>query len=291
MSMEERNEDVASGRYQPDPEWGTWDVEAETAEDAETIACEQPQEGGWDDSGAEERRTAVVCSNGHEWVVYNTALREGWLMTQCVNCGAMETIDDPSPEEWSAAFHAPSRPYHWSDSTRVTERGYGAPRVIRATHGPRCACPSQQSLPESQGCDRIPGGIWVHPDRLSDEEKAELIDFADFVGESDLCSRLLPAFIRHVESDSAERCYRVIRAIVDRIEEFDFVGLHCSPPVVARIIREYASWESQEREGTDVGVSALAEVHTSLSGRQAPADESIEQTIAALEEAARELDV
>src|SRR5208337_4129611 len=51
----------------------------------------------------EQRRTAVLCANDHEWVVYSTALLEGWLMLQCVECGAMGTIDDPSPEEWSGA--------------------------------------------------------------------------------------------------------------------------------------------------------------------------------------------
>src|SRR5262245_56911678 len=97
-----------------------------------------------------------VSGRGHEWVVYSTALREGWLMLQCVECGAMGTIDDPAPEEWSAAYDAPAIPYRWHDSTRVTEREYAAPRVIRAVHGPRCECPSQQSLPESRGYDRVP---------------------------------------------------------------------------------------------------------------------------------------
>jgi hypothetical protein len=38
------------------------------------------------------------------------------------------------------------------------------------------------------------------------------------------------------------RCHRVIHTIVDRIERFDVIGLHCSPPVVAWIIREFAAW-------------------------------------------------
>jgi hypothetical protein len=104
------------------------------------------------------------------------------------------------------------------------------------------------SLPENKGYERVPGGIWEHSNRLSDREKAELFDLADFVGESDLCSRLLPAFIRCVESDTGHRCHPTIHTIVDRIEEIDAVGLHRSPSVVARIFREYASWESQRRE-------------------------------------------
>jgi hypothetical protein len=194
---------------------------------------------------AEQRRTADLCMHGHEWVVYSTALREGWLMLQCVECGAMGTIDDPSPEEWSDAFHAPSRPYAWRDNTRVTDRSVASPRVIRAVHGPRCDCPSERSLPENKGYERVPDGIWEHSNRLSDREKAELSDFAEFVGESDLCSRLLPAFTRFIESDTGHLCHQIIHSIVDRIETFDALGLHCSPSVVARTIREYASWETR----------------------------------------------
>ena len=193
----------------------------------------------------EQPRTAVLCTNDHEWVVYSTALLEGWLMLQCVECGAMGTIDDPSPEEWSDAFHAPSRPYRWRDNARVTDRGVASPRVIRAVHGPLCDCPSERSLPQNKGYDRVPDGIWEHSNRLSDREKAELSNFAEFVGESDLCSRLLPAFTRFIESDTGHLCHQIIHTIVDRIETFDAVGLHCSPSVVARIIREYASWETR----------------------------------------------
>src|SRR4051812_49320137 len=55
-------------------------------------------------SGQEQRtdgdRTPALCIHDHEWVVYSTALQEGWLMIQCVRCWAMGTIDDPSAEEW-----------------------------------------------------------------------------------------------------------------------------------------------------------------------------------------------
>src|SRR5262245_19854259 len=55
----------------------------------------------------------------HEWAVFSTALGEGWLMLQCVNCGHHATIEDPSHEEWSEAYHAPSRPYRWCCESRV----------------------------------------------------------------------------------------------------------------------------------------------------------------------------
>ena len=62
----------------------------------------------------------VECD--HEWVVFSTALNEICLLVQCVQCGAVRTVDSPSKAEWSEAFHAPSRPYRWHDASRVTIR-------------------------------------------------------------------------------------------------------------------------------------------------------------------------
>lgn len=183
------------------------------------------------------------CQTGHEWVVYSTALLEGWLMLQCVECHAMGTIDDPSKHEWSGAFHAPSRPYRWRDATRVTVRGYASPRVIRAIDGPRCDCPSQRTLPANRGYERVPGGIWEHPGGLSDAEKAELLEVAEFVEGSDLCSSLLPLFNRCYEEDTGFRHSQATHTIVGRIERWGLKGIHCSPAVMARIIREFATWE------------------------------------------------
>lgn len=67
----------------------------------------------------------------HEWIVFSTALSEGWLMLQCVECGMHGTVNDPSADEWSAAFHAPSKPYRWAENDRVTLRGAGPTYVSR----------------------------------------------------------------------------------------------------------------------------------------------------------------
>ena len=56
----------------------------------------------------------------HSWVVFSTALEEGWLMVQCTKCGLHGTVDDPTMEEWSRAFHAPATPYPWTDESRIT---------------------------------------------------------------------------------------------------------------------------------------------------------------------------
>lgn len=180
----------------------------------------------------------------HEWVVFSTALREGWLMLQCVECGEMGVVKDPSSAEWSEAFRAPSRPYRWKDGPRVVEQGRAFARVIRAIDGPACPCPSQRSLPEPRGYERVPGGIWEHSDALSPEDRKELTDLADFVGQTDLCSFLFPLFIRSCEADTQLRHCGAVHTIIGRIGAWDEAGIHCSPSVVARIIREYAAWEA-----------------------------------------------
>jgi hypothetical protein len=164
-------------------------------------------------------------------------------MLQCIECGAVATVDGPSKKELSAAYHAPSRPYLWKDGTRVTPTGFAAPRVIRAIEGRRCQCPSQRSLPAGRGYERVPGGIWEHADRLSVTVKAELNDLSEFVRRSDLCSRLLPHFIRCCEAETGRRHSKATHTLMDRIEEYDSAGLHCSPAVLARIVLEYAAWD------------------------------------------------
>ena len=84
----------------------------------------------------------------------------------------------------------------------------------------------------------------MHTEVFSDKVKAELIELADFVGGSELCSHLLPLFIRSCEADSGLRHPEAMHTIVDRIEEVDLEGLHCSPSVVARIIRDFAEYQA-----------------------------------------------
>jgi hypothetical protein len=184
------------------------------------------------------------CNPSHEWVVYSTALAEGWLMLQCVECGLMGTIEEPSLEEWRQAFHAPSRPYPWLDAGRVVHKQIAPFRVIRAIDSPPCPCPRETELPEKRGYERVPGGIWEHNDVLTNEVKVELIELADFVAGSELCSRLLPIFIRSFEVDSGIRHSEAMHLIINRIEKFDLKGLHCSPAVVAKIIRDFAEYQA-----------------------------------------------
>jgi hypothetical protein len=41
-------------------------------------------------------------------------------MLQCTRCGLHGTVDDPTREEWSKAYDAPSNPYPWTDVARIT---------------------------------------------------------------------------------------------------------------------------------------------------------------------------
>lgn len=59
----------------------------------------------------------------HEWVVFSTAITEGALMVECARCHAFGTVDDPTKEEWKAAFYASEKPYRWWYNHRVTIRG------------------------------------------------------------------------------------------------------------------------------------------------------------------------
>lgn len=179
----------------------------------------------------------------HEWVVFSTALKECCLMLQCVECGAMGTVDDPTSEEWSEAFHAPSKPYRWSDEARVHfQHEPPCPLyVIRAVKGaPTCDCPPRSGDTRERKYERFPAEI-MRPDKaLTPEEKIELEELADLVDKSDLCSRFFPFYVQSYQAATGAEPTGAVRRIASRIEEIDRMGLHCSPAVVARVLRMYA---------------------------------------------------
>lgn len=57
----------------------------------------------------------------HEWIVFSTAITEGYVIVQCSECNTIGAIENPTKEEWEDAFYAPSHPYHWFDGDRVTK--------------------------------------------------------------------------------------------------------------------------------------------------------------------------
>jgi hypothetical protein len=188
-------------------------------------------------SGPESRQDA---DHIHEWVVYSTALTERWLMLQCVRCGLHGTVEDPSAKEWSEAYSAPSRPYRWPDAERVTQKGIGAVCVMRAGAGKKCECYSRFGVLEPGQYERVPGEVTERSTPLTDAERHELDELAKFVAESDLCSAFFPLFVRSFQEDTGLRCSQPVNQIARRVEAIDRKGLHCSPSVVARVLREYA---------------------------------------------------
>ena len=181
-----------------------------------------------------------ICKDGHEWVVYSTAVCDGCLLVQCVECGAMGTVDYPTKKEWSEAYNAPSRPYRWLADRRVDVWGFAAPHVIRATKGPRCECYSRLGRLSPGTYERIPGDIMTPLDGLDVRARGELGQLAELVGRSDLCSLLFPHFIRGVEEHYGMRHSDAVNEVADRIEKIHTLGLHLSPGVVAKVLRDFA---------------------------------------------------
>lgn len=164
---------------------------------------------------------------GHEWVVFSTALAQGWLMLQCVRCGRHGTVDDPSKTEWSAAFHAPSAPYRWTDDGRVTRRDTG-PLYVRADgHG---------------GYERLWREVIGKLDPLGDDERAELLHLAGLAeGPGDLDSGLFPLFVTNFELDTGVVPCPGVKRAAERIRRFHQKGVHLSPRQVAWALRCYAN--------------------------------------------------
>jgi len=182
------------------------------------------------------------CSS-HEWVAFSTALSEGWIMVQCVECGLHGTIEDPTKDEWSDAYHAPSRPYRWLDNSRVTEKNVGDFYVARATVRQPCGCAGECGRNDLQKYDRIPAEITRRHKPISERARREIIELADCIGDKpEMCSRLFPVFVEGFIEYSGRAYAPATLEIVSRIGRFDSKGLHMSNAVVARVLRTYANW-------------------------------------------------
>lgn len=53
----------------------------------------------------------------HDWEVYSTS--PGAILVQCKRCGQRGFVEIFTDKEWDEAFHAPSNPYTWRESSRV----------------------------------------------------------------------------------------------------------------------------------------------------------------------------
>ena len=181
-----------------------------------------------------------VCQGDHEWVVFCTAMSKRRLMVQCVECGKMGTVDRPSQQEWAEAYHSSSHPYRWHDDIRVTRRARDRFAVIRATEATQCECAASVEQPEAD-YERFPVEFTAPLEHMTDLGSVELVEFADYVSRSGLCSRLFPHFVRGFQESTGHRHSDAVNEAADRIEQIDSAGIHCSPGVVAKILRDFAS--------------------------------------------------
>ena len=184
----------------------------------------------------------MTCQN-HEWVVFSTALEEGWLMLQCVNCGLHATVDDPSKKEWSQAYDAPSKPYRWHDATRVVlHREHSEPCVQKKPPSAKeCECHAKLGLLEPGDYERV----WIEVTRpkpaLLAEARTELLDLAALAERvADLCSTFFPLFVEGYQQDTGDEPSYAVRWFAKRIEKLRAKGMHCSSSVIATLLRELA---------------------------------------------------
>jgi len=183
----------------------------------------------------------MATEHEHEWVVFSTALQEGWLMLQCVTCGAEGTIDDPTTQEWSRAYYAPARPYRWLDASRVTvrPRDFTSFYVVPRQTGANCGadCPYRQEVGDYE---RVPAEIIRPCRKLSDDEQRELAKWASFVTGTDLCSTFFPLFLEGYQADTGNEHSGAVRHIAKSIGAIHRKGLHFRPAIVAFVLREFA---------------------------------------------------
>jgi hypothetical protein len=186
----------------------------------------------------------MTCKE-HEWVVFSTALEEGWLMLQCVICGLNATVEQPSQEEWSAAFYAPSKPYRWHDAGRVTiheEYPTDRPYVqIKPASARKCECYSELGAVEPGEYERV----WIEATRprpdVTAEAREELLQLAGMADEADdLCSTFFPLFVESYQQGIGGESTYAVRWFAKQIKQLSGMGVHCSSSVIATLLRELA---------------------------------------------------
>src|SRR5262249_52768135 len=113
--------------------------------------------------------------------------------------GLHATVNDPSKEEWSEAFQAPSKPYRWHDEARVgiyqehpTDRRYVQKKPPSAK---KCACYAKLGVREPGDYERVWIEATTPKPEVTAEARKELLQLAAMAdGADDLCSTLFPLF-------------------------------------------------------------------------------------------------
>jgi hypothetical protein len=175
----------------------------------------------------------------HEWVVFSTTLAERCLMLNCVKCAMHGSVDAPSEQEWSEAFNAPTRPYRWTDHSRITIRGPGSLYVIPRMIDAPCECftSGRRLVPDQY--ERIIGGILIPEEKPTEADREEFESLSKVILEGQLCSVLLPEFLRSLEAHTGFTPSKNIKRLAHTIESFQSKGLHMSPGAISTIVRAW----------------------------------------------------
>src|SRR6516165_8676654 len=187
----------------------------------------------------------MTCDN-HELVVFSTVLEQGWLMLQCVKCGLHATVDDPSKEEWSEAFQAPSKPYRWHEEARVVihQEHPTEPRCVqkKPPSAKKCACYAKLGVREPGDYERVWIEATTPKPEVTAEAREELLHLAALAGGADdLCSTFFPLFVAGYQQDTGGEPSHAVRWFAKQVEELRAMGVHCSSSVIATLLRELAN--------------------------------------------------
>ncbi len=55
----------------------------------------------------------------HIWMLFTTYVQDRSMGVMCKRCGCDGIVGDPTAKEWKRAYHAPGRPYIFSQPGRV----------------------------------------------------------------------------------------------------------------------------------------------------------------------------
>jgi hypothetical protein len=79
------------------------------------------------------------------------------------------------------------------------------------------------------------------PLMLTQAEQEEFADAAEFVWPARLCSALFATFVEELLEFTGFPMSSALREAARRIEKIHRMSLHCSPSVVARVLRDFAN--------------------------------------------------
>ena len=104
-----------------------------------------------------------------------------------------------------------------------------------------CPCYAELGVLEPGDYERVWVEATARKPEVTAEAREELLELAALADETgELCSTLFPAFVEGFQQDTGgEPCYPV-RWFAKRIEELRARSAHCSPSVIATLLRELA---------------------------------------------------